>query len=72
MLWPCVVKIEAHMPDKKKRKIIVKFDGDEDNGNIKENAIKALYKRMKKPWLWYGVGFVIYKPFGTLEGVFEI
>ena len=70
-MWPCTVTIEATMPDKRSRKITAEFDGNEGNGNIRENAIKSLRKRMRKPWLWYGVGFIIHKPFGTLEGVFE-
>lgn len=59
------------MPDKRMRSLSITFDGGADDGNIRENAIRALRCAMRKPWLWYGVGFTIRKPFGTLTGVFE-
>ncbi len=72
MLWPCTVVITATMPGGRQRTISVKFDADEGNGNIRENAIFALRQRMRKQYLWYGVGFIVHKPFNTtIEGVFE-
>lgn len=70
-LWPCTVEIESTMMDKRNRKLKVEFDGDANGGNIRNNAIGALRKRMRKPWLWYGVGFLVHKPFEQIEGIFE-
>lgn len=36
-----------------------------------QDAIRALYYRMKKPYLWYGCGYEIHYKNNVLEGVFE-
>ena len=56
-LWPCTAEIESMMMNGKTRKLTVSFDGDANDGNLRANAIKALQKRMRKPWLWYGVNY---------------
>jgi hypothetical protein len=55
----------------RKRSLEVNFDGDGNDGNILHNAKLALRSRMRKPWLWYGVGFTVKKPFGSIDGIFE-
>jgi hypothetical protein len=39
----------------------------------KENAAKELQQKLKKPYLWYGVGCRIITPLGqVIEGIIEV
>lgn len=70
MLWKCKLTMSACMIDKRHRKIEFYYDGAD--GETQELGVKALRKRLRKPYLWYGVGYEILTPLGMrIQGTFE-
>jgi hypothetical protein len=67
--WPCQFIASTVMPDKRSRTITFIFDGE---FQAESKGLAEFFRRSKKPYLWYGVGFTIYTPLGQcIHGVIE-
>lgn len=67
----CVAMITATHYNKRTRTIIALFD-EKAGENIHVSGIKALYNKMRKPYLWYGCGYTILTKNNVFSGPFEV
>lgn len=61
MGWTCSFCGETTHPSGRDMMVEGVFDGA---GDLLEKAHMEILRRLRKPWLWYGVGFWIHTPLG--------